>query len=116
VLVCPGPVRNGDLFEITFSSDNSINSTGFYATYHVINSSMMTSSPDQPVASGCKRGTISYGLRRGWGAQANPDLREKWPLNGLSVYDITVVEIMWTKLFVPFAEWHFTGTFWKKIR
>jgi len=44
-----GPVRSGDQFEITFSSDNSINSTGFYVTYHVINSSMMTSPTDQPI-------------------------------------------------------------------
>ena len=52
--LCVGPVRNGDLFEITFSSDNSINSTGFYASYHVINASMMTSSPDRPIAGRCK--------------------------------------------------------------
>jgi len=49
-----GPVRNGDTFEITFSSDNSINSTGFYATYHVINASMMTSPPDQPITGKCE--------------------------------------------------------------
>jgi len=49
-----GPVRNGDLFDITFSSDNSINSTGFYATYHVINASMMTSPPGQPITGKCR--------------------------------------------------------------
>jgi len=58
LLVRAGPVRNGDLFEITFSSDNSINSTGFYATYHVINASMMTSSPDQPGTGKRKRGGV----------------------------------------------------------
>jgi len=60
LLVRAGPVRNGDLFEITFSSDNSINSTGFYATYHVINASMMTSSPDQPGTGKRKRGGVVW--------------------------------------------------------
>ena len=61
-----GPVRNGDLFEITFSSDNSINSTGFYATYHVINASMTTSPTNQPIAGKCKCpvGVVSAGTIR----------------------------------------------------
>jgi len=45
-----GPVRNGDVFEIAFSSDNTVNSTGFYATYHVLNASSPAITPPAAAA------------------------------------------------------------------
>lgn len=49
-----GSVQNSDKFDLVFSSDNSINGTGFYATFQVHSSS--------PVQSHLPRGASDQGL------------------------------------------------------